>query len=101
MAIREAVERLVEKYAELMAKEEGVSVVLTPFLLGLITALIPPFHVQLLITAMFFMYQTLETYIVYKTKGNGQTVAKFLSDIRGFITGYVIAAASKWLGLNL
>jgi len=101
MAIRELIEKIVEKYAELMSKDEGASVVLSPFLLGLITALIPPFHVQLLITAMFFIYQSLETYIVYKTKGNGQTVAEFLSDVRGFVTGYVIAAASRWLGLNL
>ena len=84
-----------------MGKEEGFIVEISPFLLGVLTALMPAWWLHALISALFLSYQAIEIWVRIKLQLNGESVAKMLKDIRGFVAGYLLGLLAHYLGVAL
>jgi len=88
-------------YSELMGKEEGLIVEISPFILGVLTALMPAWWLHVLISALFIAYQSIEIWVRIKLGLNGESTAKMLKDIRGFVAGYILGLLSKYLSVSI
>jgi len=84
-----------------MGREEGLLVEISPFLLGMLTAILPYWWLHALVSALFFGYNALEMWIRLRIGKNGETVAEMLKDVRGFISGYIIGIMARFIGVNL
>jgi len=93
--------KLLEWYRELMGKEEGLIVEISPFLLGVLTSLMPYWWLHVLISAIFVGYQSLEVWVRLKMGQNGESAAKLLKDIRAFVAGYVLGLIARFLGVPI
>jgi len=101
MNTREKLKAVFELYRELVSTENGIIATISPFVLGLLTALLPYWWLHTLVAGLFMGYQTLELWVRLRTGRNGEKVGEMLSDIRQFVAGYVIGILARYIGIAL
>jgi len=101
MSVREKLNSFLTWYRELVSVENGWAATLSPFVLGLLVALLPHWWLHALVSALFMGYQAIEMWVRLKLGKNGERVGELLSDIRQYVAGYIIGVIARYIGVNI
>jgi len=101
MSARGKLKSFFEFYRELVSVENGIIATISPFVLGVLTALLPHWWLHVLVSTLFMGYQTIEMWVRMKTGENGRRIGELLSDIRQYVAGYIIGILARYIGVSL
>jgi len=101
MSARERVKSFLDWYREIVSTEEGIIATISPFMLGVLTALLPYWWLHILVSTLFMGYQTLEMWVRLRTGQDGKKVGEMLMDLRQYVAGYVLGILARYVGVSL